>query len=150
MVHSARSRPVAISTRCAPTRRSVGWSAAARRARTVIARAAVGTRAAVRPWSAVRAVTSACRLFSLVTIALGADDDPTALDHRAVDARDYAGRVGLRDLDEGMALPQIAFADVIAGNPSFARDDSHQVADFDAVPGPDGHEETRHSGGATP
>jgi hypothetical protein len=49
-----------------------------------------------------------------------------------------------------MALAQIDFADVIAGNSAFAGDGTHQVTDFYAIARSNGHEKARHTTGRSP
>ena len=95
--------------------------------------------------SALRAIASgAGRALSVLLVALTAHHHPTAADHRAVDSRDDAGRIGFGDLDQSMALAQVDLSDVIAGNSSFAGDRAHQIADLHTITRSDSHEETRH------
>jgi hypothetical protein len=49
-----------------------------------------------------------------------------------------------------MALSQVDLADVIASNPAFACDHSHQIADLYAIARSDSHEKARHSAGRGP
>jgi hypothetical protein len=120
MVHSVRSRAVAISTGRTSAARSVRWSAA-----TGGAWAAPWRRAAIT-WPAVGAIASgAGRTLSFLFVTLPARDYATAADHRAVDSRDDAGHIGFGDLHQSVTLAQVDLADVIARNSSFAGDRAH-------------------------
>jgi hypothetical protein len=131
MGRSAHSRPVAFP---------VGRSAAAsvrwptpRGAATITIKAAVATSAAIRrpaPPRSIRAAaiggaSRASASLAILFITLATNDDPSALDHFSVDAFNDAGGVGCRDLDQGMAFPEIDLANAISGNSSFAGDGSH-------------------------
>jgi hypothetical protein len=129
MVRSVHSRPVAISVGRTSATRSVRRSAAAGSARPASWRGAAITRAAVGA-IAFRGGGA----LSVFLVALSAHYHPTAADHRAVDPRDYAGRIAFGDLDQRMALPQVDLSDAITGNSTLSRDSAHQIADLHTIP----------------
>jgi hypothetical protein len=82
--------------------------------------------------------------LAFLAIPFTANDNAPSLDHRAVDARDHAGRVGFSDFDEGVALLQIDLSDFISGNSAFSGDHAHEIADLYSVARADRHEQARH------
>jgi hypothetical protein len=131
MGRSAHSRPVAFPIgRSAAA--SVRWATPGGAA-TITIKAAVATSAAIRrsaPTRPIRAAaigptSGASASLAILFIALATNDDPPALDHFSVDAFNDGGGISCRDLDQGMAFPEVDLADAITGNSSFAGDRSH-------------------------
>jgi hypothetical protein len=139
MVRSAHSRPVAISTGRTSTGGSTAGGCVSRptaRCAAAIPRWTISfTGAAIRPlasWSG--------RALSIFLVALGAHHHSAAANHRTVDSLDHARSIGLGYFNQRMAFAEVDLSDVIARNAALSGNDAHQVADFDAIAGADGHE----------
>jgi hypothetical protein len=107
-------------------------------ARTAITRIAVGTLAS-RP----------SRALAIFAVPLSAHDDLAAPNHFPVHALDHARRISRCNFHQRMALAKVDFADVITGNPAFARDRAHEITYLYTVASSNSHEEPRHSRGGT-
>lgn len=148
MARSAHSRAVAISAGRDSASRTIRGSASRRArasawwaapisapsvARASVATASIGTLAS-RPGRAV----------AVLLVALSPNNHPAAPDHRAIDALDHTRSVRRRNLNESVTLAEIDFSDVVTGNSAFAGNRAHEIPDFDAITGSDGHKKSGH------